>query len=108
MDRVKKALFFSILMDECKDSAGKEQMALFFRYVYWDPLARKFSVAEDITALIFLHCPVTSGKALFEILLEYCTKREFLCTTARARGMLEGVTSGPRDSSIPKDPLSLV
>ena len=65
--RVKRAMFFSILLDECRDSAGKEQLSVFFRYVYKDPMTGKYSVHEDFTT--FLHCERTSGEALFNKLM---------------------------------------
>ena len=36
LNRIKKVWFFSILADECRDSAGEEKLALFFRYVWYD------------------------------------------------------------------------
>ena len=67
IDRVKKAMFFSILVDECRDSSGKEQMSVFFRYVWKNTITGKYSVHEDFTT--FLHCPRTSGEALFTVLM---------------------------------------
>ena len=67
IDRVKKAMFFSILVDECRDSSGKEQMSVFFRYVWKNTITGKYSVHEDFTT--FLHYPRISGAALFTVLM---------------------------------------
>ena len=41
-------MFFSILVDECRDSSGKEQMSVFFRYLWKDTISGKYSVHEDL------------------------------------------------------------
>ena len=60
-------MFFAIMADECRDSSGEEKLALFFRYVWFDAIARKYSVHEDFTQ--FLHCHRMSGAALFQLLM---------------------------------------
>jgi len=52
---------------ECRDSSGEEKLALFFRYVWFDAISRKYSVHEDFTQ--FLHCHRMSGAALFQLLM---------------------------------------
>ena len=84
LDRVKQALFFAILADECRYSSGKEQLALFFRYVHFDDNTRKFSVHEDFVK--FLHCPRTSGEALFEILKDFMAKKGIPMENGRGQG----------------------
>ena len=74
IDRVKSCWFFSILADECRDSAGKQQLALFFRYVWFDPISSVYSVEEDFVQ--FLHCPRLSGEALFNILVSYVNRNQ--------------------------------
>ena len=55
------------MADECRDSSGEEKLALFFRYVWFDAISRKYSVHEDFTQ--FLHCHRMSGAALFHLLM---------------------------------------
>jgi len=43
------------------DSAGKQQLALFFRYIWFDPMSLVYSVKEDFVQ--FLHCPRLLGEA---------------------------------------------
>jgi hypothetical protein len=65
--------FFSILADECRDSSGKEMMALFFRYVWKDPVTGLYTVEEDFVQ--FLHCPKVTGEGLFQVLMDYTTAK---------------------------------
>jgi len=42
-------MFFAIMADNYRDSSGEEKLALFFRYVWFDAISRKYSVHEDFT-----------------------------------------------------------
>ena len=84
IDRVKSCWFFSILADECRDSAGKQQLALFFRYVWFDPISSVYSVEEDFVQ--FLHCPRLSGEALFNLLLSYVNRNQIPMQNGRGQG----------------------
>ena len=84
LDRVKSCWFFSILADECRDSSGKEMMALFFRYVWKDPVTGLYTVEEDFVQ--FLHCPKVTGEGLFQVLMDYTTAKGIPMQNGRAQG----------------------
>ena len=97
LNRLKKAIFFAIMADECRDASGEEKMALFFRYVYFDENTGLFSVHEDFVQ--FLHCERTSGEALYNVLMEYVTRKGIRMEHGRGQGYdgggnMSGIRSG--------------
>ena len=84
LERVRKARFFSILAEECRDRAGETKLSLFFRCVW-----KVFSSGAQ-----FLHCKQTTGQALFQVLMGgegggYCGRKKIPLGNGRERWGLE-------------------
>ena len=59
-------MVFSLLADECRDSAGQTKLALFFRYVWKDVSTGKYSGHKDFTQ--FFHYSEPLVKLSFKLL----------------------------------------
>ena len=67
LKRATEVNWFSMLADECEDSSKQTMLALFVRYVYYNPETYRWEIREDF--LEFLHCISTKGAYLFDLLI---------------------------------------